>query len=101
MDWNESALTYAEKYVEDRHPSKQSIDDVLVSRHGGWFMPAQAQYAVDALEIDWEANALETARAYRAEKGMTDHEIREQLVVEGGDRFTEDEADYAIEHLQD
>ena len=81
--------------------SKQAIYDQLISEYGGEFLPEEAQYAIDNLEVDWNENALISAKNYANLMSMSLDAIHDQLISEYGGQFTNEEADYAITHIND
>lgn len=95
----QNALEKAESYSRMSHMSKKSLYEQLTSEYGEKFEAADAQYAIDNLNVDYKQNALEKAKSYRETSHMSKKRLYDQLVSEYGERFTPEEAKYAVDHL--
>ncbi len=61
---NRRALESAESYLAMSGFSKQGLYEQLSSSAGEGFTQAEAQYAVDHVDVDWNKEAVESARSY-------------------------------------
>lgn len=95
----QNALEKAESYSRMSHMSKKRLYDQLTSEYGEKFEAADAQYAIDHLNVDYKQNALKKAKSYRETSHMSKKRLYDQLVSEYGEQFTPEEAKYAVDHL--
>jgi hypothetical protein len=73
------ALASAESYLEFSGFSKQGLYEQLSSDYGEGFTEAEAQYAVDHVDVDWNKEAVESARSYLESSPMSRDGLIEQL----------------------
>jgi hypothetical protein len=93
---NGRALESAESYLALSGFSKQGLFEQLSSSAGEGFTQAQAQYAVDHVDVDWNKEAVESARSYLDLMPMSRAELIEQLSSSAGEGFTYEQAVYAV-----
>lgn len=93
---NGRALESAESYLAMSGFSKQGLYQQLSSSAGEGFTPAQAQYAVDHVDVDWNKEAVESARSYLEMSPMSRTELIQQLSSSAGEGFTYEQAVYAV-----
>lgn len=93
---NARALESAESYLAMSGFSKQGLYEQLSSSAGEGFTQAEAQYAVDHVDVDWNKEAVESARSYLEMGGMSREALIEQLSSSAGEGFTYEQAVYAV-----
>lgn len=93
---NRRALESAESYLAMSGFSKQGLYEQLSSAAGEGFTQAEAQYAVDHVEVDWNREAVESARSYLEMTPMSRNALIEQLSSSAGEGFTYEQALYAV-----
>jgi hypothetical protein len=93
---NKRALESAESYLETSGFSKQGLYEQLSSEYGAGFTQAEAQYAVDHVDVDWKKEAVESARSYLDTMPMSRNDLLDQLTSEYGAGFTYEQALYAV-----
>jgi hypothetical protein len=93
---NRRALQSAESYLAMSGFSKQGLYEQLSSSAGEGFTQAQAQYAVDHVDVDWNKEAVESARSYLDLMPMSRAGLIEQLSSSAGEGFTYEQALYAV-----
>jgi hypothetical protein len=93
---NGRALQSAESYLATSGFSKQGLYEQLSSSAGEGFTPAEAQYAVDHVDVDWNKEAVQSARSYLQTSPMSRAELIDQLSSSAGEGFTYEQALYAV-----
>ena len=93
---NRRALESAESYLAMSGFSKQGLYEQLSSAAGEGFTQAEAQYAVDHVDVDWNKEAVESARSYLEMTPMSRNALIEQLSSSAGEGFTYEQALYAV-----
>jgi hypothetical protein len=93
---NRRALESAESYLAMSGFSKQGLYEQLSSAAGEGFTQAEAQYAVDHVDVDWNKEAVESARSYLDLMPMSRSALIEQLSSSAGAGFTYEQAVYAV-----
>ena len=93
---NRRALESAESYLAMSGFSKQGLYEQLSSPAGEGFSQAEAQYAVDHVDVDWNKEAVESARSYLDMTPMSRNGLIEQLSSSAGEGFTYEQALYAV-----
>lgn len=93
---NRRALQSAESYLDSMAFSRQGLYEQLTSEYGAGFTPAEAQYAVDHVEVNWNKEAVESARSYLESMPMSRQALIDQLTSEYGAGFTYDQALQAV-----
>jgi hypothetical protein len=93
---NRRALESAESYLSFSGFSKQGLYEQLSSSAGEGFSEAEAQYAVDHVDVDWNQEAVESARSYLETMPMSRSGLIEQLSSSAGSGFTYEQALYAV-----
>src|SRR3954454_2179269 len=93
---NRRALESAESYLATSGFSKQGLYEQLSSPAGEGFTQAEAQYAVDHVDVDWSKEAVESARSYLDMSPMSRNALIEQLSSSAGEGFTYEQALYAV-----
>jgi SOS response regulatory protein OraA/RecX len=93
---NRRALESAESYLSFKGFSKQGLYEQLSSPAGEGFTQAEAQYAVDHVDVDWNKEAVESARSYLEFSSMSRQGLIEQLSSPAGEGFTYEQALYAV-----
>jgi hypothetical protein len=93
---NRRALQSAESYLVMSGFSKQGLYEQLSSSYGEGFTQAEAQYAVDHVDVDWNKEAVESARSYLEMSPMSRNALIEQLSSSAGEGFTYEQALYAV-----
>ncbi len=76
--------------------SKQGLYEQLSSAAGEGFTPAEAQFAVDHVDVDWNKEAVESARSYLNMTSFSRAGLIEQLSSSAGEGFTLEQATYAV-----
>src|SRR5699024_10573122 len=94
-----NALNSAEDYINFTPFSEQGLYEQLTSEHGSGFLPEEAQYAIDNIEVDYNEQALIAAKDYLEFMPMSDQELFEQLTSTYGSGYTDEQAQYAIDNL--
>ncbi len=106
-----SAIEHAEYYSNQYKLSKNNILEYLVAgadrdmavpvEYSGKFKRAEAQAAVDSLQVNFKENALARAKYYSGEKHLSKDGLKTTLTLgfRYGEGFTEEEAQYAIDNL--
>jgi hypothetical protein len=93
---NRRSLQSAEDYLAMSGFSKQGLYEQLSSSAGEGFTPAEAQYAVDHVDVDWNKEAVQSARSYLQTSPMSRAELIDQLSSSAGEGFTYEQALYAV-----
>lgn len=93
---NRRALESAESYLAMGGFSKQGLYEQLSSSAGEGFSQAEAQYAVDHVDVDWNKEAVESARSYLDMSPMSKSALIDQLTSSAGEGFTSEQAIYAV-----
>ena len=93
---NRRALESAESYLSMSGFSKQGLYEQLSSPAGEGFTQAEAQYAVDHVDVDWNKEAVQSARSYLEMSPMSKSALIEQLSSSAGEGFTYEQAVYAV-----
>ena len=93
---NARALESAESYLAMGGFSKQGLYEQLSSEYGEGFTQAEAQYAVDHVDVDWNKEAVQSARSYLDMSPMSREGLIEQLSSSAGEGFTYEQAVYAV-----
>jgi hypothetical protein len=93
---NRRALQSAESYLAMSGFSKKGLYEQLSSSAGEGFTQAEAQYAVDHVDVDWNKEAVESARSYLEMSPMSRSELIQQLSSSAGEGFTYEQALYAV-----
>lgn len=96
---NRRALESAESYLETMPFSKQGLYEQLSSEYGAGFTAAEAQYAVDHVNVEWKKEAVEAARSYLETMPMSRQALLDQLTSEYGAGFTYEQALYAVNRV--
>lgn len=60
------------------------------------FTQADAEYAVNHVDVDWNAQAVQSAESYMDMGGFSRASLIDQLKFE---QFTQAEAEYAVNHV--
>lgn len=95
----ENALRSAETYIEFKGFSKKGLIDQLSSEYGEGFSKADAEWAVENLDVNWNEQAVRSGETYLEMKGFSRSGLIEQLSSEYGDQFTKKQATHAAEAL--
>lgn len=93
---NRRAVESAESYLAMSGFSKQGLYQQLSSSAGEGFTQAEAQYAVDHVDVDWNKEAVEAARSYLDVMPMSKSALIDQLSSSAGSGFTYEQAVYAV-----
>ncbi|MDA0179173.1 Ltp family lipoprotein [Solirubrobacter phytolaccae] len=96
---NRRALESAESYLETSGFSKQGLYEQLSSEYGSGFTQAEAQYAVDHVDVDWNKEAVEAAESYLDTMPMSRQALIDQLTSEYGSGFTYEQAVHAVDKV--
>ena len=92
--------TATKYYLDTGSFSKQSLFDQLTSDYANKFLPEEAQYAIDNLDVDWNAEALEAAESYLDTGSFSEQGLYDQLTSTAADEFTAEEAQYALDNVE-
>ena len=97
----ESAIRSATSYLSFKGFSRAGLAQQLTSEYGEGFDPADAEFAIAAIEasgeVDWNQEAVQSAESYLAFKGFSRDGLFEQLTSEYGEQFTPDQANFALD----
>ena len=93
---NRRALESAKSYLSFSGFSKQGLYQQLSSSAGEGFSQAEAQYAVDHVDVDWNKEAVESARSYLDLSPFSRNALIEQLSSSAGEGFTYEQALHAV-----
>jgi hypothetical protein len=96
---NARAMASAESYLEMMGFSYQGLYQQLSSAAGEGFTEAEAQYAVDHVDVDWNQEAVESARSYLEMMPMSRSALIDQLSSSAGEGFTYEQAVYAVDKV--
>lgn len=84
----ENAIRSAQSYVDLMPFSRAGLIDQLSSEYGEGFNRADAEFAVDHIDVDWFAEAVESAESYLETMPMSRQGLIDQLTSEYGEQFT-------------
>lgn len=91
----ENAIRSAQSYVDLMAFSRAGLIDQLSSEYGEGFDRADAEFAVDRIDVDWFAEAVESAESYLDLMPMSRQGLIDQLTSEYGEQFTHKQAVHA------
>lgn len=95
----QNALEEAQQYLDYSGFSWQGLIDQLSSQYGGQYDLADAEWAVDHLDVDWKEQAVREAEAYLDYSSFSRQGLIDQLSSEYGGQFTVDQATYAADQV--
>lgn len=84
----ENAIRSAQSYVDHMPFSRAGLIDQLSSEYGEGFDRADAEFAVDRIDVDWFAEAVESAESYLNTMAFSRQGLIDQLTSEYGEQFT-------------
>lgn len=84
----ENAIRSAQSYVDLMPFSRAGLIDQLSSEYGEGFDRADAEFAVDHIDVDWFAEAVESAESYLDIMAFSRQGLIDQLTSEYGEQFT-------------
>ncbi len=100
----QEALKSARSYLELMSFSRKELYGQLTSQYGEGFLPEEANYAIEYLElhneVSWYSEAVEAAESYLDVIGYSRRGLYDQMTSEYGSQFLPDEANYAISYLE-
>lgn len=95
----ENAIRAAQNYVDLMSFSKQGLIQQLSSPAGDGYPKADAEIAVEHIDVDWYAEAVEAAESYMDLMPMSRSGLIQQLTSSAGDGFTRKQAVHAADTL--
>lgn len=97
----QSAIRSANSYLSFKGFSRAGLAQQLTSEYGEGFDPADAEFAIAAIEangeVDWNQEAVQSAESYLEFKGFSRDGLFEQLTSEYGEKFTPEQANFALD----
>ncbi len=94
-----NALRSAEDYLSFKGFSKAGLIEQLSSEYGEGYEKADAEWAVEQLDVNWNEQAVRVAQDYLDMKGFSRSGLIEQLSSEYGEQFTVKQANYAADEV--
>lgn len=88
----EQAVASAMDYLEFQAFSKAGLEQQLSAKYGEGFSKADAQFAVNHIDVDWNEQAVAAAKDYLEFQSFSKPGLIEQLESKWGDRFTHEQA---------
>lgn len=92
-----NAVRSAEQYLSMSGFSRQGLIEQLSSDAGEGYERADAEAAVDSLDVDWNENAARSARQYLDMTGFSCKGLIEQLSSSAGEDYTLEQATYGAQ----
>lgn len=94
-----NAVEAAKSYLEVQPFSKKGLIQQLSSSAGDGYPKADAEFAVDHIEVDWNEQAVKSAKAYLEMQPFSKQELIEQLSSSAGEGFTPAQAKQAADKV--
>jgi len=92
-----NAMQAARSYLDLQGFSRKGLVKQLSSSAGDGYARADAEYAVDHLDIDWNAQAVRSAKQYLDMQAFSRSALIEQLSSSAGDGYTRAQAQHAAD----
>src|SRR5262245_31422904 len=93
------AIEAAQQYVDTMPFSRAGLVDQMTSEYGSGFTQAQAEFAINHIDVDWNAEAVEAAESYLDTMAFSRAGLIDQLTSPYGSQFTMDQAVHAANQV--
>ena len=95
----QNAARSAENYIEMSGFSRAGLINQLSSDAGDRFEKADAEVAVDSLNVDWNEQAARSAKNYLDISGFSCAGLVQQLSSSAGDKYTKEQAAFGAQQV--
>jgi Host cell surface-exposed lipoprotein len=91
-----NAVNSANDYLTSQPFSKAGLVQQLSSSAGDGYPEADAEFAVNHIQVDWNEQAVKSARNYLSSQSFSRQGLIEQLSSSAGEGFTLAQAEYGV-----